>query len=89
MAPLRLMVGPRWRYVWAAMNVLPVPGAGAIVVGARNPHSRLLPHGVGQALLVLFGSWPLVVPGLAGLAWAVWDAVRIAQCEMIPRPPAE
>ncbi len=32
--------------------------------------------------LVVLGSYPLVIPGAVGLAWAIWDAVRIAQATL-------
>jgi hypothetical protein len=56
-------------------------------VGWRNPHTRLLRNGFVQALLVVTGSWPLVVPGAVGLAWAIVDAVRILQADLVPLPP--
>lgn len=87
MARLRLLLRPWERTLYAALNVLPLPGAGAIVVGWRNPHTSLRRNGLMQLALVLFGAWPLVVPGALGLAWAVWDAVRIgrARIRMPPR----
>ena len=63
------------------------PLLGAALLGWRNPHTRLLRNGLMQALLVVFGSWPLVVPGAIGLAWAAWDAVRIGQARLLPLPP--
>jgi len=69
------------------LNLVPFPGAGAIVVGWRNPHTRLLPRGVAQLALVLFGLYPLIVPGVFGLAWAILDAVRILQADLVPLPP--
>ncbi len=75
------------RWTLFALTLLPIPGMGAAILGWRNPHTRLLPHGLMQATLVLFGSWPLVIPGLIGFAWAVWDAVRIAQARLLPLPP--
>lgn len=87
MRRLRLMLGPRWRIPLAVLNVLPIAGVGAIVVGRRNAHTRLLRNGVLQAALVVLGSWPLVLPGAIGLAWAATDAVRIAQAELLPVPP--
>lgn len=59
------------------LNIVPVPGIGAIIAGYRNPHSPLLRHGIAQALLVAFGSWPLILPGLIGLAWAIRTAMII------------
>jgi hypothetical protein len=41
-----------------------------------------------MALFVL-GAWPLIVPGAIGLAWAVWDTVRIAQADLRRLPPAD
>jgi hypothetical protein len=72
--------------MWAAFNILP-PGLGAIVVGFRNPHARLLRNGILQMMLVVAGSWPLIVPGAIGFVWAVRDAVRISRAELVPRPP--
>ncbi|MCA1818843.1 MAG: hypothetical protein ABR562_02855 [Thermoplasmatota archaeon] len=83
---LRLQLRPGERIALAALNVVP-PGVGAIVAGWRNPHSRLLRNGVVQFVLVAFGAWPLVFPGAVGLAWAIWDAVRIGQAQLVPRPP--
>lgn len=79
---------PDWlRWTCFALTLLPLPGLGAAVLGWRNPHTRLLGHGLMQMTLVLFGSWPLVVPGAIGLAWAAWDAVRIAKARLLPLPP--
>lgn len=83
---LRLQLRPWQRTTLAILNVVP-PGFGAIVVGWRNPHTRLLRNGVVQLVLVMFGAWPLIFPGLVGLAWAIWDAVRIFQARLIPLPP--
>lgn len=80
------MIDGRWRWVWTTLNVVPLPGVGALVVGARNPHTRLAAHGAAQALLVVFGTWPLVLPGLAGLTWAIFDAVQIARAEVLAKP---
>lgn len=66
------------------LQVVPIPGVGAIIAGARNPHSRLLGRGISQAVLVVFGSWPLIIPGAIGLVWAIWDATRIAKA--VPPP---
>lgn len=88
MARLRLLLRPWERWVCAVLNVLPLPGAGAIAAGWRNPHTRLVRNGCLQAVLVVFGSWPLIVPGAIGFAWAVWDAVRIGQAR-IRMPPAD
>lgn len=83
---LRLQLRPWERTAFAVLNIVP-PGVGAIVVGWRNPHTRLLRNGVVQFVLVAFGSWPLVLPGAFGLGWAVWDAVRIGQARLVPLPP--
>ena len=83
---LRLQLRPWERTLYAVLNVVP-PGAGAMWVGWRNPHTRLMSHGVAQLVLVAFGSWPLIFPGAVGLAWAVWDAVRIGQARLMPLPP--
>ncbi len=88
MQRLRLQLRPGARTAGALLNVLPLPGLGALWVGWRNPHSRLLRRGWLQMVLVLFGSWPLIVPGAVGLAWAIMDAVRIGQAELSPLPPA-
>ena len=88
---LVLLLRPWERTAFAILNVLPLPGLGAIVVGARNPHTRLLRNGSLQLTLVVLGSWPLVLPGLAGLAWAGWDAFRMHEAELapLPSPPAQ
>lgn len=83
---LRLLLRPWERTTYAVLNVVPLPGVGAILAGWRNVHTRLRRNGVLQLVLVLFGSWPLILPGAAGLAWAVWDAVRIAQAK-VRMPP--
>lgn len=83
---LRLRVSKTARWALFALTLLPLPGLGAAILGWRNPHTRLLSHGLLQLTLVLFGSWPLVLPGAIGLAWAVWDAVRIAQARLLPLP---
>ncbi len=85
---MQLLGAPKLRPLWVALQVLPIPGLGAIVVGTHNPHTRLRRNGTAQLLLVLLGSWPLVLPGLAGLAWAIRDAIYIAQADTIP-PPEE
>lgn len=71
------------------LNVVPIPGAGAVAAGWRNPHTTLMRNGFLQFGLVLFGSWPLIVPGVAGLAWACYDAWRIATAEPLPLPPVQ
>jgi hypothetical protein len=81
------MLSPEWQYAFAALNVLPLPGLGAVLAGWRNAHTTLRRNGALQMLLVVFGSWPLIGPGVAGLAWAIVDAVRIAKASPVPRPP--
>lgn len=87
MARLRLLLRPWERTACAILNVVPLPGVGAMLVGWRNAHTRLLRNGVLQAVLVLFGSWPLIVPGILGLAWAAWDTTRIAKADLGRLPP--
>lgn len=84
---LRLRASGRARWTCLVLNVLPLPGLGAALLGWRNPHTRLLQRGLMQLTLVLFGSWPLVLPGAIGLAWAAYDAVRIGQARLLPLPP--
>jgi hypothetical protein len=84
--PLRLLLRPWERTAFAVLNVLPLPGLGAVLAGWRNAHTTLRRNGILQMVLVVFGSWPLVVPGAIGLGWAVWDAVRIGQAR-IRMPP--
>ncbi|MEA3189955.1 MAG: hypothetical protein QOD77_537 [Thermoplasmata archaeon] len=86
---LRLQLGRGARTACGVLQVVPLPGAGAIYAGWRNPHTRLLRNGMVQALLVVTGSWPLIVPGAVGLGWAVWDAARILQADLAPLPPKE
>jgi hypothetical protein len=81
------MLRPGGRRTLSILNVLPLPGLGAILVGWRNPHTTLRRNGALQMMLVLLGTWPVIVPGVAGIVWAVWDAVRIAQAKEIPKPP--
>jgi hypothetical protein len=88
MARLRLLLRPWERWACVALNVLPLPGLGALLAGLRNPHTRLLRNGILQLVLVVLGAWPLIVPGVLGFAWAVWDAVRIGQAR-IRMPPAD
>lgn len=57
-----------------------------MLAGQRNPHTSLRRNGAFQLLLVLFGAWPLVLPGAAGLGWALWDAWRILQADLVPAP---
>jgi hypothetical protein len=89
MARLRLLLRPWERWTFAAVNVLPLPGLGAVLAGWRNAHTTLRRNGLMQMALVVFGAWPLIVPGVAGFAWAIWDAVRIAQAHLRPLPPRD
>jgi len=89
MARLRLLLRPWERRACAVLNVLPLPGAGAVWAGWRNAHTRLRRDGLLQMALVVFGAWPLVIPGAIGLAWAAWDAVRIGQAELARLPPRD
>ena len=84
---LRLQLDPRWRTAFAVLNVLPLPGLGAVLAGWRNAHTTLRRNGCLQMALVVLGSWPLIVPGVLGFAWAVVDAVRIGKAATVPRPP--
>jgi hypothetical protein len=84
---LRLQHRNATRWALAALNVLPLPGAGAMWAGYRNPHTTLLRNGALQAVLVLFGSYPWILPGAAGFVWACRDAWRIAHAELLPLPP--
>lgn len=86
---LRLVLRPWERTAGAILNVLPLPGAGALAVGWRNAHTTLRRNGALQMALVVLGAWPLVIPGAIGFAWAVWDAVRIAQARIRMPGPAE
>lgn len=86
---LALRVSPAFRWTCFAVTLVPLPGLGAALLGWRNPHTRLLQRGLLQTALVVFGSWPLVIPGAIGLAWAVWDAVRIARADLLPLPRPE
>lgn len=86
---LRLLLRPWERVACAVLNVLPLPGLGALLAGWRNAHTTLRRNGALQVALVAFGAWPLVVPGVAGLLWAVWDTVRIAQADLAPLAPRD
>ena len=90
MARLRLLLRPWERTAAAILNVVPLPGLGALLAGWRNAHTTLRRNGALQMALVILGSWPLIVPGAAGFAWAVWDTVRIARADLRrpPRPDA-
>jgi len=81
-----LVLGRGWRTACTVLQIVPIPGVGAMIAGWKNPQSGLLPRGSAQALLVVFGSWPLVVPGAVGLAWAVWDAFQIHRGARPPGP---
>lgn len=83
------ILGPGWRRAAVVLQVVPLPGLGAIIAGNRNPHSGLTGRGVAQLALVVFGSYPLLVPGAVGLAWAVYDAVRIGRFARPPGPGSE
>lgn len=82
------MVSPRTQSWWALLNVVPLPGLAALWLGYRNPHTTLLRHGAVQMTLVVLGAYPLVIPGIVGFAWAIWDAVAIAKARLIPVPVA-
>ena len=56
-----LLLGPRLKVACIVLQVFP-PGVGAIIAGSKNPHSRYLGRGIAQLALVVFGSWPLIVP---------------------------
>lgn len=81
-----LILSRNWRIACVVLAVVPLPGLGVLVAGHRNPHTGYRNRGIAQMLLVLFGSWPLVVPGVIGLAWAVYDAVQIHRTA---RPPGD
>lgn len=78
-----LVLGPRMRIVCIVLQVMP-PGLGAIIAGAKNPHTRYLKRGIAQMILVVFGSWPLIVPGAIGVVWAWTDAYRIGRDARLP-----
>ncbi len=76
--PSRILLLPEpWRTLCVVLNILPVPGVGAIIAGIKNPHSGLLRTGIAQTLLVLFGSYPLIIPGAIGFVWACWTSYRM------------
>jgi hypothetical protein len=85
--PLVLLLSPRLRLACAILAVIPLPGVGTIIAGWKNPHTRLLRNGWLQLLLVVLGAWPLVLPGVFGLAWAIWDAQRIGTAKLRKLPP--
>jgi len=72
-----LLLPEPWRTLCIVLNIVPVPGVGAIIAGIKNPHSGLLKVGIAQALLVLFGSYPLIFPGAIGFVWACWTSYRM------------
>lgn len=74
----------RWRIACTALNILPIPGVGAIIAGHRNPHSRLRGKGVAQLVLVVFGSFPLIIPGVIGFVWACYTAYWIHENSRLP-----
>lgn len=74
-----MILTPAWRITCTVLQVLPLPGVGAIIAGAKNPHSRFMGRGITQSCLVVFGSYPLIIPGAIGILWAWWDAVAIAR----------
>lgn len=80
------LLSPGWKRAAVVLEVFPLPGVGAVVAGVKNPHSGLAGRGLAQLALVLFGSYPLLVPGAVGLAWAVYDAVRIGRFARPPGP---
>lgn len=82
----QLILTPPWRVACTVLNVLPLPGVGAALAGWKNPHTRLLRDGIAQAVLVVFGSWPLIVPGALGVAWAAWTAYTIQRDARPPGP---
>ncbi len=73
------LLGPRLKPAVVTLQVFPLPGVGAIIAGIRNPHSGLLGRGIAQTALIVFGSYPLLIPGAAGLGWAIVDAIRIGK----------
>lgn len=89
MARLRLLLRPWERWACVALNVLPLPGLGAVLAGWRNAHTTLRRDGALQMALVAFGAWPLIVPGAVGLGWAAWTAVRMGQADLRRMPPRD
>lgn len=83
-----LLLGPRWKIACIILQVVP-PGLGAIIAGHKNPHTKMRARGIAQLTLVVFGSWPLIIPGAAGLLWAWWDASQIARTAVPPGPLSE
>ncbi|MGB0653098.1 MAG: hypothetical protein ACPGQL_07835 [Thermoplasmatota archaeon] len=72
-----LLLSDTWRILCTVLAVVPLPGLGTFLAGWKNPHSGLRSRGILQMILVVFGSWPLILPGVAGFIWACWGAVRI------------
>lgn len=73
----RPLLTERMRVVCVVLNIIPIPGLGAIIAGWKNPHSRLLGKGIAQSILVIFGTYPLIVPGVIGFLWACCTARSI------------
>ena len=84
---LRLLLRPWERAACAVLNLVPLPGTGALLAGWRNAHTTLRRNGALQLALVVLGSWPLILPGAAGFLWAAWDTIRIAHADLGPLPP--
>jgi hypothetical protein len=82
----RLILSPSWRVACTVLNVVPLPGVGAILAGWKNPHTRLMRDGIAQLVLVVFGAWPLILPGVAGIVWAAWTALAIHRDAVAPGP---
>ncbi len=80
-----LLLGPRLRIACIVLQVFP-PGVGAIIAGSKNPHTKYLGRGIAQLVLVLFGSYPLILPGAIGLLWAWYDAIQIGRLSAPPGP---
>lgn len=80
----RLILSRPWRIACVVLAVVPLPGLGVFLAGHKNPHTKYRARGAAQLLLVVFGSWPLVLPGVAGLAWAAYDAVTIHRTAVVP-----
>ena len=81
------MLSPAWRTTFGVLNILPLPGLGATLAGWRNAHTNLRRNGLLQMTLVVFGSFPLIIPGAIGFVWAIVDGVRILQSRALPAPP--
>lgn len=94
MARLRLLLRPWERTACAILNLVPLPGLGALLAGWRNAHTTLRRDGILQLVLVVFGSWPLILPGALGFLWAAWSTIQIAHADLrrmpardAPQPP--